>query len=69
MSKFTVKINGNDIELENVSTVSQMLEQRNVSGTMFVVEKNMEIVCKEDYNHSPVIEGDSFEIVGFFGGG
>lgn len=67
--KIKVKINGKDIELENSSTVAEMLNERKVTGTMFVVEKNLEIVQKENYSTSHVKEGDSFEIVGFFGGG
>ena len=69
MSKIRIKINGNDIELENSSTVAEMLEERNVTGTMFVVERNLAIVSKENYLTTEVKENDSFEIVGFFGGG
>ena len=67
--KMNVKINGKDIGLENSTTVAQMLEERNVTGTMFVVEKNLQIVPKESYSETSVQENDSFEIVGFFGGG
>lgn len=67
--KIKVKINGNDIELENSSTVEEMITERQVTGTMFVVEKNLEIVSKENYAATKVEDGDSFEIVGFFGGG
>lgn len=67
--KIQVKINGKDIELENASNVEEMLIERSVTGTMFVVEKNLEIVPKENYSTAHVKEGDSFEIVGFFGGG
>lgn len=69
MGKIKVKINGNDIELETSSTVADMLRERNVTGTMFVVEKNLEIVSKEKYAETEVKSGDNFEIVGFFGGG
>lgn len=69
MDKIKVKINGKDIELKNSSTVEQMLSERGVTGTMFVVEKNLEIVTKENYANTPIQENDSFEIVGFFGGG
>lgn len=68
MSKINVTINGKNIELENVSTVQQMLVARKVTGTMFVVEKNLEIVPKDKYD-TKVEDKDSFEIVGFFGGG
>lgn len=67
-AKIKVRINGKDIELENSSTIAEMLQERNVTGTMFVVEKNLEIVSKDKY-HTDIEENDSFEIVGFFGGG
>ena len=69
MEKINIKINGKNIGLENVSTVEEMLKARGVSGTMFVVEKNLEIVPKENYADTLIKEGDSIEIVGFFGGG
>ena len=68
MSKINVIINGKEVELENVSTVQGMLEARSVTGTMFVVEKNLVIVPKDQYG-TKVENNDSFEIVGFFGGG
>ncbi|MEI8128268.1 MAG: sulfur carrier protein ThiS [bacterium] len=64
-----IKINGNDIELEQSSTIAQMLQERNVTGVMYVVEKNLEIVPKEKYSQTNIEENDSIEIVGFFGGG
>lgn len=69
MGKVLVKINGKDIALQNSSTVAEMLQEREVTGTMFVVEKNLKIVSKENYQSEKVQSGDSFEIVGFFGGG
>lgn len=69
MSKYKVTINGKEIELEKVSTVEEMLKERNVTGEMFVVEKNLKIVPKEEYSLTSVEENDNFEIVGFFGGG
>lgn len=67
--KINVKINGKDVELENCSTVQDLINERNITGTMFVVEKNLEIVPKENYTQTKVEENDIFEIVGFFGGG
>jgi len=69
MGKTNVKINGKDIELQNSSTISQMLEEREVSGKMFVVEQNLAIIPKEEYSTTEVKENDVIEIVGFFGGG
>lgn len=64
-----VKINGKDIELQNSSTIAQMLEEREVSGKMFVVEQNLKIIQKEEYQTTQIAENDIIEIVGFFGGG
>lgn len=69
MGKISVKINGNDIELEKSLTVADMLKEREVTGSMFVVEKNLQIVPKENYATEQIQTNDNFEIVGFFGGG
>lgn len=69
MGKMNVRINGKNVELKNVSNIQELIEEREIKGSMFVVEKNMEIVSKEKYSVTPVKEGDIFEIVGFFGGG
>lgn len=69
MEKINVRINGSDIELEQSLTIAEMLQERNVEGSMIVVEKNLQIVPKENYAQEQIKSGDSFEIVGFFGGG
>lgn len=69
MGKINITINGDDIELKESLTVAEMLQARNIEGSMFVVEKNLQIVPKENYAKEQIQSGDSFEIVGFFGGG
>lgn len=69
MEKFSVVINGKSIELENTSTVADLVKERQITGTMFVIEKNLEIVPKELYSETQIKENDKIEIVGFFGGG
>lgn len=69
MGKINIKINGDDIELKESLTVAEMLQERNVEGSMFVVEKNLQIIPKENYAKEQIKSGDSFEIVSFFGGG
>ena len=68
MSKIVVKINGNEQELEESSSIQDLLNIRNVTGSMFVVERNLEIIPKDKYD-TKVNDGDVFEVVGFFGGG
>ncbi len=64
-----VTVNGKEVELKNSRTVADFIVERNVTGKMFVIEKNLEIVQKEDYNKVEIKAGDVIEIVGFVGGG
>lgn len=69
MSKIKVKINGKEVEINENSTIQGVVEQREITGTMFVIEKNLQIIPKDKYNEIVVNPNDSLEIVGFFGGG
>lgn len=64
-----VKLNGEEKEFQEHATVQDILDEINIKSKMFVVEKNLEILPKENYSSCKIAEGDSFEIVGFFGGG
>ena len=69
MSIIKIEVNGKDIEIQENSTVQSFIEERQVTGTMFVIEKNLKIVQKEEYSIEKIVQGDKIEIVGFFGGG
>ncbi len=69
MSKIKITVNGNSVEIEENSTISDFIKERKVTGKMFAVEKNLEIINKDRYDSEVINEGDSLEIVGFFGGG
>ncbi len=64
-----IKINGKETEIRENSTISSVLKELDIKSNMLVVEKNLNIVNKSDYGSSLLFEGDSLEIVGFFGGG
>jgi len=68
MPEITVTINGNAQMLDEDSTIQDLLNIRNVTGKMFVVERNLEIMPKDKYD-TKVQDGDVYEVVGFFGGG
>lgn len=69
MSKIKVTVNGNEIELPEGSTIAGFVTERKVTGTMFAVEINLEIINKDQYETTVIKNGDMIEIVGFFGGG
>jgi thiamine biosynthesis protein ThiS len=68
MNKIKIVINGKETEIAENLTINNVLEDLQVTGSMFVVEKNLKIVPKEDF-HLKINNGDRLEIVGFFGGG
>lgn len=69
MTRINIEVNGNEVEIEENSTVQEFIEERKVTGTMFVIEKNLKIVQKDEYATEKLSSGDKIEIVGFFGGG
>ena len=65
----TIKLNGKEKQVQEETTVQDLLDELEIKTKMIVVEKNLEILPKENFSSCKVAEGDSFEIVGFFGGG
>lgn len=69
MNLIKIKLNGQEKEVPQGTTVQNILDEMNIKNTMFVVEKNLEILPKEQYVACKVSDDDNIEIVGFFGGG
>lgn len=68
MGIIRVIINGKEQEIDANSTIESIIKNMQARGPMVVVEKNLEIIPKDQYNLS-LFDGDSLEIVGFCGGG
>lgn len=64
-----IKINGAEHYIQENSTVQDVLNIVNIKSGMFVVERNLVIIDKKDYETCLLNDGDVLEIVGFFGGG
>ncbi len=62
-------LNGKEVELKKSKTIADLVSEINVKSQLFAVEKNLEIINKEDYGTSLINEGDEIEIVSFTGGG
>lgn len=63
-----VKINGQDYDNAG-SSVAEFLERENYNVKHIVVEYNLEIIPKEQYEQTILKDGDEVEIVSFMGGG
>lgn len=69
MNLINIKLNGQEKQVAEGTTIQNLLDEMNITNKMIVVEKNLEIVPKDQYASYNVSEGDNIEIVGFFGGG
>ncbi|AAP07739.1 MULTISPECIES: sulfur carrier protein ThiS [Bacillus] len=65
-----LKINGNQIEVPaSVKTVAELLTHLELDNRIVVVERNKDILQKDDHTDTSVFDGDQIEIVTFVGGG
>ena len=62
-------INGEPKNIEDGTTVSQLLADLGITTGKVAVERNLEIVPKSIYSDVCLRDGDRLEIVHFVGGG
>jgi len=64
-----VEVNGESREFVAGGSVLVLLAELEIDPRMVVVERNREIVRRDQLDRVPVEDGDRFEIVHFVGGG
>lgn len=64
-----VTVNGDNREIPDGLSVTQLLEQLGLQPRLVVVEHNREILDRARYEVTPVRAGDNLELVHFVGGG
>jgi sulfur carrier protein len=62
-------VNGKPIELRASSTISDLLESKDLNERLVVVEVNGEIIQRSDFGTTRLKSGDVIEVVHFVGGG
>ena len=62
-------INGEERSMENVSSLTSLLQQLGLKADRVAVELNREIVARGAWESTALKEGDRLEIVQFVGGG
>ncbi|PIQ84069.1 MAG: thiamine biosynthesis protein ThiS [Candidatus Omnitrophica bacterium CG11_big_fil_rev_8_21_14_0_20_63_9] len=64
-----VTVNGEQRNVPDGTTITQLLEQLKIAPERVVVELNLTIVKRAQYAGTVLKEGDQVEIVQFVGGG
>lgn len=62
-------VNGDQRDVEEVGTVAELLKAFKLEHKILVVELNLNIIERGNYEITPVRDGDRVEIVHFVGGG
>ena len=64
-----LKINGKDVSVSSKKTLGELLTEKGLHPERIIVEHNLKIVPKEDWNGTTLGDNDTVEIVSFVGGG
>ncbi|MCF8057324.1 MAG: sulfur carrier protein ThiS [Desulfocapsa sp.] len=64
-----ITLNGNKTDFDNISTISELLENLDLAVDSVVVELNTKIIQPDSYGATQLGEGDGVEIIRFVGGG
>ena len=64
-----IRVNGENREIKNGATVTELLGELGLSSGRVAIEKNLAILPRAAWANTLVETGDNFEIVQFVGGG
>lgn len=64
-----IVMNGEQQEIDNGATLSQLLEQHRLAAKRLAIEINEEIVPRTEYAFYRLNEGDRVEVIQAIGGG
>jgi sulfur carrier protein len=65
----TIKVNGQDKQVPGGTTLTQLIQQHNLTPQKVAVELNRRLVRTDKYDATLLKAGDEVEIVTFVGGG
>ena len=65
----TIEFNGETSQIDEKSTIADLLRFAKVESRFCAVELNLEIVPKDQYSAKSLVSGDKIEVVTLVGGG
>jgi len=65
----TIVVNGNQTDIPDSSTISDLVKQLGLNPERVAVERNRKIVRRAEWGSTAISEGDRLEVVHFVGGG
>ena len=65
----TIVVNGNQTDIRERSTISDLITQLGLKAERVAVELNKKIIRRAEWDAITISEGDRLEVVHFVGGG
>ena len=65
----SISVNGQPLQMAVGSTIADCLASQGVRTSLVAVERNLEIVPKQEHASTVLSEGDQIEVVTLVGGG
>jgi thiamine biosynthesis protein ThiS len=64
-----ITVNGHDRNVASPLTVAELLEMLGINPKTVVVERNLKIIDRKEFNLEALEDGDQIEIIRLVGGG
>ena len=64
-----LSINGDSRQVQDGSTIADLLEEMNLSPQQVAVEVNLQLIPRDDHREYRLANGDKMEVVTLAGGG
>ena len=64
-----MKVNGEQIQLTKATTLEEFLKEQGYNIQRIAIERNDEIVPRENFSYVMISDSDIIEVVHFMGGG
>lgn len=69
MTKIKINLNGKVTEINDQSSIEDLITHLGFDVKKIAIEKNLEIIFPEIYKNEIINNGDEIEIIHFIGGG
>ncbi len=64
-----VTVNGKERRFDDALSLSEMLKKLELSTIGIIVERNLEVVCRSEFDILKLQDGDNIELIRLVGGG
>ena len=64
-----VRVNGSERDFDEGTVISEMIKDLDLNIVGMIVERNLEVVSRSEYNSTRLNEGDKIELIRLVAGG